>query len=130
MLFARQKILLALLDALGGRLSRLDFQKLLFLYCQEEERAPRYEFVPYLYGGFSFTSYADRRGLIARGLLGDEDRLWTLTKAGQRAARVTPRARQALKAFAKRYEQLRGDALVTETYRRFPYYATRSEIAE
>jgi uncharacterized protein (DUF488 family) len=32
--------------------------------------------------------------------------------------------------FAHRLGTLRGDALVAETYRRFPYYATRSEIAE
>jgi hypothetical protein len=35
-----------------------------------------------------------------------------------------------LSAFAQRHRDLRGDALVAETYRRFPYYATRSEICE
>jgi uncharacterized protein (DUF488 family) len=32
--------------------------------------------------------------------------------------------------FAKRHAGLRGDALVAEAYRRHPYYAIRSEIAE
>ncbi len=130
MLYARQKTLLALLNAFGGSLSRLDFQKLLFLYCQEQGQARSYEFVPYLYGGFSFTSYADRRRLIAQGMLAGEERLWSLTKAGRRAAVVAPSLRKDLAAFAQRYEKLRGDALVAETYRRFPYYATRSEMAE
>ncbi|HKY40553.1 MAG TPA: DUF488 domain-containing protein [Polyangiaceae bacterium] len=35
-----------------------------------------------------------------------------------------------LTAFAKRYSKLRGDALVADTYRRFPFFATRSEIAD
>lgn len=35
MLFHRQRQLLALLDALGGDLASLDFQKLLFLHCRE-----------------------------------------------------------------------------------------------
>jgi hypothetical protein len=47
MLFDRQKCLLALLDAHGGEVGNLDFQKLLFLYCQESEESPTYEFVPY-----------------------------------------------------------------------------------
>jgi uncharacterized protein (DUF488 family) len=38
--------------------------------------------------------------------------------------------RKDLAAFAQRHEKLRGDALVVETYRQFPYYATRSEMAE
>ena len=36
----RQRRLLALLDALGGRVGNMDFQKLLFLYCREEDPAP------------------------------------------------------------------------------------------
>jgi hypothetical protein len=130
MLYARQKTLLALLKALGGSLNALDFQKLLFLFCQEQRSPQSYEFVPYRYGGFSFTSYADRRRLIAQGLLADEERLWKLTGAGQRSAVVAPSARAELAAFARRYEKLRGNDLIRETYRRFPYYATRSEIAE
>ena len=59
MLFDRQKRVLALVDALGGEVGNLDFQKLLFLYCREVEETPSYEFVPYKFGGFSFTSYVD-----------------------------------------------------------------------
>ena len=130
MLFDRQKTLLALLDALGGNVGSLDFQKLLFLYCQDLQQTPSYEFVPYRYGGFSFTSYADKRRLIERGLLADEERAWKLTRAGRVAASVTPAVRQKVERFAQHYEGLRGDTLVAEAYRRHPYYAIRSEMAE
>ncbi|NUQ38072.1 MAG: DUF488 domain-containing protein [Caldilineales bacterium] len=130
LLFDRQRQLLALLDALGGRAGNLDFQKLLFLYCQEPGWAAAYEFVPYKYGAFSFTSYADRRKLIERGLLADDEHHWELTDAGKHAARSAGAGGQDLGTFARRYKALRGDALVVETYRRYPYYATRSEIAE
>ena len=33
-------------------------------------------------------------------------------------------------SFVRRHRGVRGEGLVAETYRRFPYYATRSEIAE
>ncbi len=129
MLFGRQRRLLALVDVLGGNVGSVDFQKLLFLYCQEEA-APTYEFVPYRYGGFSFSSYADKRRLIERGLLEDEERAWRLTEAGRAAAWVAPSTKEEMGRFARRHTRLRGDALVAEAYRRHPYYATRSEIVE
>lgn len=126
----RQKRLLALLDAHGGDVGNLDFQKLLFLFCNEVEDSPSYEFVPYKFGGFSFTSYADRRRLTEQGLLANEDRIWKLTPAGKSVATVGPLLRMKMDRFAKQLSHLRGDALVAETYRRHPYHASRSEIAE
>lgn len=130
MLYDRQKTLLVLLDALGGEVGGLDFQKLLFLYCHELQQSPSYEFVPYRYGGFSFTSYADKRRMIEVRLLADEERVWKLTQAGRAAASLAPPVRQGIERFARQYENLRGDALVAEVYRRHPYYAIRSEMAE
>jgi hypothetical protein len=127
MLFERQRQLLTLLDAFGGTAGNLDFQKLLFLYCQEPASSNPYEFVPYKFGAFSFTSYADRRKLIERGLLANDEQQWQLTDAGRKAIGSTQDL--LLSAFVRRVGSVRGDALVAETYRRFPYYATRSEIA-
>ena len=127
-LFERQRRLLTLLDALGGTAENLDFQKLLFLYCQEPEANDAYEFIPYKFGAFSFTSCADRRKLVERGLLVDDEQQWQITDKGRRAIGRVENAHVA--AFARRYRSNRGDSLVAECYRRFPYYATRSEIAE
>ncbi|MDR1010532.1 MAG: DUF488 domain-containing protein [Opitutaceae bacterium] len=129
MLFERQKRLLALLDALGGNISALDFQKLLFLYCSKSEEEPSYEFVPYRFGCFSFTSYADKHRLIERGLLADDERNWKLTDAGKKAATVTWVTRTTMKQFAQTHDSLRGNQLVAHTYRQSPYYAIRSEMA-
>ena len=127
-LFARQRLLLKLLETLGGGAGKMDFQKLLFLYCQEPSSGTPYEFIPYRFGAFSFTSYADRRKLVERGLLADDDS-WLLTAVGRQAALDSPSG-TGLEAFAREWGALHGDALVAETYRRFPYYAIRSEIAE
>lgn len=121
----RHRQLLSFVEALGGHVGDLDFQKLLFLYCQAEE-PDFYGFVPYRYGAFSFTSYADRRSLAARGFL-EADHGWTLTAEGRNAAQPPP---AAMMDFAMAHAGLRGDDLVAETYRRFPYYATRSQIAD
>ena len=128
MLFDRQKTMIALLSSLGGEAGNLDFQKLLFLYCQEQQ-TPSYEFVPYRFGGFSFTSYADRRKLIEKGLLSDNDKMWKLTVKGKAAVGPMGDAGIKVAGFTKRHAKLRGDALVVQVYRQYPYYAIRSEIA-
>ncbi len=127
-LHERHKQLLALLDALGGSVRNLDFQKLLFLYNQEVGR-PSYEFVPYKYGAFSFTSYADRRKMVEHGLLEDDDDIWELSPEGRKAVQSFRTTHTELTFFACKYRTLRGDPLIAETYRRFPYYAIRSEVA-
>lgn len=115
-----------MVDALGGEVGNLDFQKLLFLFCQGQDE-PAYEFVPYHFGAFSFTCYADRRKLIDRGLLEPIEKRWALTPAGRAEVRGDEAA--TLGTFLAEHGALRGEALVAETYRRFPYSATRSEIA-
>ena len=125
-LFARQRELLRLLDALGGTADLLDFQMLLFLYCQESAVAP-YDFVPHKLGAFSFTADADRRKLIERGLLETEDN-WKITAEGRETIEGT--MDMHLVAFVKQHGHLHGDALVASIFQRFPFYATRSEIAQ
>ena len=127
-LLLRQRRLIGLLGAVENPVPNLQFQKLLFLYCQESDTPSPYEFIPYRFGAFSFTSYADRRRLIDRGLLSDESSSWQLTSAGQRFA--TRFRNPDIASFINRHRMLKGDSLVAETYRRYPYYAIRSEIAD
>jgi hypothetical protein len=127
-LFKRQQLLLTLLDALGAPAGHTDFQKLLFLFTQECESEPSYEFVPYRFGGFSFTSYADKRKLIEKGFLADDDQHWVLTDTGRNAARKHAVDLLHIVAFCRQHSNLRGNALIVEQYRRYPYYASRSEL--
>jgi hypothetical protein len=129
MLFDRQRLLLELLDALNEPVGSTDFQKLLFLYTREAESTPSYDFVPYRYGCFSFTSYADKRRLTAQELIEDND-VWTLTEKGHRMARSGQRSPLPMARFAGQYKNLRGNALIADVYQRYPYFATRSEIME
>src|SRR4051812_45572092 len=69
-MFYRQRVLLALIEVFGGKLSNTDLEKHLFLFCKKSGRN-HYDFFPYHFGPFSFTSYDDKRKLIERGLLKD-----------------------------------------------------------
>lgn len=82
--------------------------------------------MPYHYGAFSFTSYADRRRLIKFGLITDTDD-WTLTQAGHR---IGCRERDMVTDAFVQENRLRGNSLVAETYRRHPYYAINSKVME
>lgn len=127
-LFDRQKRLLVLLDALGGDVGTTDFQKLLFLYSNSC-KSPPYEFVPYRFGAFSFTSYAERQKLTTQGLLVADPNMWTLTAKGRTLSKALRfEGRDDIVGFVQHVGDLRGDALVAETYRRYPYTAIHSEI--
>ena len=130
MLFDRQRVLLELLDALNEPVGSTDFQKLLFLYTREGESTPSYDFVPYRFGCFSFTSYADKRRLMEQGLIEEDEQNWKLTDKGRRTARGSEHSPLPMARFAKQYKNLRGNALVADVYQRYPYFATRSEIVD
>ncbi len=128
MLYSRHRLLLTLLDSLGGESANTDYQKLLFLYTRECEEEPSYDFVPYHYGGFSFTSYADKRRLTERGLLANDDNRWRLSASGRTVAREMPKLRERTRSFVRRLDARQGDKLIAHVYRRYPYYAIHSSI--
>jgi len=127
--YHRQRMLLFLLHAAGGRLSKLDLQKLLFLYVQDSD-ATHYTFVPYKYGCYSFLARDDMDLLAKRGWLrvGRNHVDLTTPLAGQNWASESPE-RLGVTRWLRTHE-LRGDQLIREVYRRYPYYAIRSEMKE
>ena len=130
MIYYRQKVLLALLDALGGNVPATDFQKHLFIYTTRFERKKSYDFVPYKYGCYSFQAMADRQKLIEKGYLQDKDG-WMLAKASLNYADSLSKGDdKRLQVFVDRFGSKRGKKLIQYVYRTYPYYAINSEIAE
>ena len=56
-MYYRRKIILALLQVFDNELEKIRLQKLLFLFCQQQEK-PDYDFVPYKFGCFSYSANA------------------------------------------------------------------------
>jgi hypothetical protein len=128
MVFERQRLLLTLLDTVGEPVGDVDFQRLLFLFTQEGEAAPSYEFVPGKVGAFSFTCGADKPKLIEAGLVAENDQNWRLTKAGRAEARRQPVEPLRVAGFCREHSGRRGKALIVEQYRRFPSDALFAEF--
>jgi len=125
--FHRQRFLLLLLQQAGGSLSKMDFQKLLFLSQQTPEFS-YYDFVPYHYGCYSFQAQSDMELLEKFGWvsIGKSD----INLLVQPSGWLNQTEYSVLKRFLEGLKGLRGRKLVSHVYEQYPYYAIRSRIAE
>ncbi len=93
-LIQREKTLVALLGALGRPVNPTAFQNLLFLFCTTTQQdsnttsaSATYDFVTFKWCIYSFTSYHDRKRLIARHILDGTIDDWVLTHFGRTLSR-------------------------------------------
>lgn len=125
-MYYRRKILLALLEVLDRKVTKTALQKYLFLVSVEQEQ-PAYEFVPYLYGCFSFQADADKRTLTKYGYLEDQEK-WVLGSRQRFLHVIRPADREAICRVVGWAGGLSAEELIRHVYRNYPYYAINSEI--
>lgn len=128
-MYYRRKILLALVQAFGGKVNNTDFQKYLFLFNKATGKA-HYNFIPYKYGCFSFQSYSDKRALARNNILKDYDDAWIINEDVDFISMLSSPDRHALDDIKKSFSSLKGDDLIKYLYTKYPYYATRSEVLD
>lgn len=131
MMYYRRKILLALIEAFGGRMHPISLQKALFLFTREQDKENRaYSFVPYKYGCFSFNANHDIAVLEKTGFLSSIDKDIALTAAGHYAAELDLFDAGRINYIYDLYKDYTDDDFIDYTYKNFPYYAINSEIAK
>jgi hypothetical protein len=127
--YHRQRLLLFVLEFAGKSLGKLELQKLLLLYTKEMQ-SRHYAFVPFRYGCYSFLCADDLDLLEKRGWVTLEgNRLSLKAPLAGREWAVASEERKTVRSWLKRNPK-RGDALIAETYRHYPYYAIFSEMKE
>lgn len=125
--YHRQRLLLFFLEFESKGIGKLDLQKLLMLYT-EEMQSRQYAFVPFHYGCYSFLCADDLNLLEKRGWIESEgNRLSLKANLTEHKWAAVSEERETVRSWLKRNPN-RGDALITETYRRYPYYAIFSEM--
>ena len=130
MMYYRRKILLALIEAFGGRMFPISLQKALFLFTREQDKESRaYSFVPYKYGCFSFIANHDITVLEKTGYLSSKDKEIIVTSPGNYAYELTLFDSGILQGIYDKYKDFTDDDFIDYTYKMFPYYAINSEIA-
>jgi len=135
-MYYRRKIILGLLETFGGKIDKIAFQKLLMILSKSQDK-PAYEFVPYKFGGVSFRAYADIRTMIKyEQIIEDES-----TQKGNKPAWIKSdkddyfpllkKNDQLLLNYIKdKFNNYSTDDLILYTYRKYPFYAINSTIAE
>lgn len=128
-MFYRRKIILALIELLGGEVEKLQFQKLLFLYSKSKPQA-EYDFVPYKFGCYSFSAKADMNAMVRKGILNESENQYLIPEMGKHLASVKANDKSILQSIVADYGSMSGKALIKHTYLNYPFYAINSTIAQ
>lgn len=137
-MLTRQKIILRLLDQLGGTAGHTVLVKLAFLLRHEtplRDDHTFYDFVPYRYGPFSFALYRELQGLERDGYVkGGEDALSlqgaTRHLAREKADELSWPDQCAVKNIVFTYGRMGTSTLLKDVYARYPWFASRSELMD
>jgi uncharacterized protein (DUF488 family) len=125
----RRKIILGLIEVFGGTIDKLCLQKMLFLLSQQQEK-PVYEFIPYYYGGYSFTAQWDINVLCAREFLKEDEYTIALIRRWNNLIDLDERDIQIIRNLRRKYQKKNRNELLRNLYEQYPYYATRSKLLE
>ena len=128
-MYYRRKVILSLLQACGGSLPKISLQKLLFLFSSRQQKA-EYDFVPYLYGCYSFSAKADLTVMATKGLLIEDDENYRKNDKVNYIASLKDTDKKILVEINNRFGKLSSNTLMKLTYTNYNYYATKSVLAK
>ena len=119
-------------------MSRTVFVKLMFLLRMEtkfKQSSSFYDFVPYNFGPFSFALYRDLQRLESHGYISIGETQFalneTLLDQTQKQTRELPHNVQfAVRFVSEKYGQMHPGSLIETVYRRYPWYASKSQLPE
>ena len=124
--YKRQQFLLAFLKELNEPLTATDFQKLLFLYLNKNNLF-YYDFIPYIYGGFSLQAREDISTLQNLGWVVNNNGKIQYTGEDGVAGIKLPNVELGM-PISEQLPKVRGNRLVKLVYEQYPYYAIYSRI--
>jgi uncharacterized protein YwgA len=128
-MFYRRKIILALLQIFDGHLPKISLQKLLFLFANRQTK-PDYEFVPYLYGCYSFSASADLTAMVGHGQLTEDKTSFTKIGTVDFVKTLSEKDKTILVDIKNKYGKLTPNSLMKLTYLNYQYYAINSVKAK
>jgi len=127
-MFYRRKIILALLQLFNGQLDKIRLQKLLFLFAQRQDKAV-YDFIPYKFGCFSFSSNADLTAMVKKGIISEDEKYFAIKDETDYFRLLKLPDQKLLREVRATYGKMSATVLMRHTYIHFPFYAINSEAA-
>ncbi|AFL84872.1 hypothetical protein Belba_2308 [Belliella baltica DSM 15883] len=128
MMYNRRKILLAILEAFGGELEKLQLQKLLMIFSSYQEER-NYHFVPYKFGCFSFQANADLSTMRKYEQVLESEKTWKKIDSIDYGQKLKPKDRLANTKLKTLFQGKKSEDLIRYTYTKFPYYAINSTVS-
>lgn len=135
-LYYRRKIILALLEKIGGSTTAKCMQKYLFIFTRNQASEERfYDFLPYKYGCFSFVANNDIIALGRQEFLTIEDvpgndKKYTLTHDLNMFSKLNMFDQVGVQQVADEFGGMSQNELIAYTYRRWPHTAINSCVKE
>jgi uncharacterized protein (DUF488 family) len=128
-MYYRRKILMAIMQIVGGTIEKIALQKLLLLLTKNQDN-PIYDFIPSKYGGYSFSSNADLTVMVKKGMLSEEKTTFSKMDGIDYVSQLTVSDSGLLRDIVAEYGKMTTEELMYTTYIQYPYYAIRSERAK
>lgn len=127
-MYYRRKYILALIQEFGGSIEHLNLQKLLFLATRKQDKKT-FDFVPYKYGCFSFQANQDLNTLTKYGIVENQKNIWKCVDDTNYRAQLKREDVANISWVYNTYGNFEAEDLILETYRNYPFFATKSKIA-
>ena len=128
-MYYRRKYILALIQEFGGSLEHLNLQKLLFLSTRRQDKKA-FDFVPYKYGCFSFQANQDLNTMTKYGMVENRNNVWKCLEKIEYKAQLKKEDLATINWVKSTHGTSNSEDLIKETYRNYPFYATKSKIAK
>lgn len=120
---------MALLQAFDGHLPKISLQKFLFLFTNRQAK-PDYDFIPYLYGCYSFSANADLTAMVGHGQISEDKSGFTKIGKTDYIKTLRETDKKILIDIKTSYGKLATSSLMKLTYLNYQYYAINSVKAK
>ncbi len=116
---------MGLLQLFEGQIDKISLQKLLFLFTQRQVKA-EYDFIPYLYGCYSFSANADLTAMVGKEMLSETKTHFTSNDKSDYFKALKEPDKKLMLEIKALYGRMNADSLMRHTYLNFPYWAINS----
>jgi hypothetical protein len=127
-MFYRRKLILAILEVFGGKLPKINLQKLIFLVTNRQPK-PVYEFIPFKFGSYSYSANADFTAMVKHGLLEEDSTSFAKKDKQNYLQTLNDIDRKLVNQIYLLFKNHDANGLMKHTYINYPYYAINSTTA-
>lgn len=132
-MLVRQKVIIHLIDKMGGESSFIRLTKTAFLYkrlVKSNKNDTFYDFVPYKYGPYSFNLHNELKKLIKNRYLYSLDKKTVRINNNLAIPSIDLQFEEQLRFFINKYSNLSDNKLSEHIYSQYPWFTINAAKIE